>query len=115
MNRTVIIDGMKLLKDAGFRLEGSEQVWHQLLASRKDEELRKAFRLVAQEYPYEKIRPASVIAYLKQRMLEENTFGAGNENQLALGGWQLWKDDHGQEFAHHPGMPGWCKPKPEMP
>ena len=114
MNRTVIVDGMKLLKDAGFRVEGSEQVWHQLLSSRKDEELRRAFRLVAQEYPYEKIRAASVISYLKERLLEENTFGAGNENQLSLKGWELWRDENGREHAWHPGMPAWCKPKPAV-
>lgn len=107
MNRVTIMSGLRGLKACGYKLPGydergdSADVWHTVLAQFTDEQLRKAFKKVAESHTFNEVRPAHIASAIRDSAYQ----GAGKGDVLALDGWHRWKDENGYEYAWHPSMP----------
>ncbi len=101
VKRTSIIDAKTDLIKAGYKTEGDDDSWHDVLENMGDAQIASAVRQVKRTGEYKSIRASHVFKAGSE--LSYSGSGGGSHHIEDL---ETWKDNDGRDYAYWPGLMG---------
>lgn len=100
-NRTSVIDAKRDLIKAGFKADGDDDSWHDVLENMGDAQIASAVRQLKKTGEYKTVRASHV--YQAASELSYSGSGGGSAHIEEL---ETWKDNDGRDYAYWPGLRG---------
>lgn len=101
MNRTSVIDAKRDLIKAGFKAEGDDDSWHDVLENMGDAQIASAVNQLKKTGEYKTVRASHVFKAASELSYNGSGGGSGHIEDL-----EIWVDNDGRDYAWWPGLRG---------